>query len=381
MTTLRLIADDLTGALDTAAEFVALTGPVHAFWQGSRPAALPANAALDLATREGSLEAARAATAGAVPALKHAGLAFKKIDSLMRGHTLAELATCMASGPWQRAVLAPAFPFQGRVTRGGRQYVAERGAWVPAGPDLVSALQILGVTAQMVSGTALLPGITVFDAETDADLAAVVAQAGGLDAPLLWCGTGGLARALAGGGAPITPYLPSPILGLFGSDQAVTAAQLAACHPHWHAVPDATPASAKRLATALDRHGIAAVSHALPPGTPRAEAALRIEAVFRTIVGDLPAPGTLVVAGGETLRGLCLALGATSLEVQGSVMPGVPVSRLCGGRWDGVTIVSKSGAFGHPTLLRELLRLPDLNQTSTTPEPIGSGSALERTAS
>ena len=30
MTTLRLIADDLTGALNTAAEFVALTGPVRA---------------------------------------------------------------------------------------------------------------------------------------------------------------------------------------------------------------------------------------------------------------------------------------------------------------------------------------------------------------
>ena len=51
---------------------------------------------------------------------------------------------------------------------------------------------------------------------------------------------------------------------------------------------------------------------------------VRIEAVFRALVDDLAAPGTLVVAGGETLRGLCLALGATSLEVQGSVMPGVP---------------------------------------------------------
>ena len=381
MTTLRLIADDLTGALDTAAEFVALTGPVHAFWQGSRPAELPGNAALDLATREGSLDTAHAATLGAVPALVQGGIAFKKIDSLMRGHTLPELAACFAAGPWHSAVLAPAFPFQGRVTRNGRQYAAERGGWAPAGPDLVSALRDLGLAAQRASDTGLLPGVTVFDAETDADLAAVVAQAGGPHAPVLWCGTGGLARALADGGAPMTPHLPAPILGLFGSDQAVTAAQLAACHPHWLALPDATPASAKKLAAALDRHDIAAVSHALPPGTPRAEAALRIETVFRALVDDLAAPGTLVVAGGETLRGLCLALGATSLEVQGSVMPGVPVSRMCGGRWDGVTIVSKSGAFGHPTLLRELLRIPDLNQTSTTPEPIGSGSALERAAS
>lgn len=381
MTTLRLIADDLTGALDTAAELVALTGPVHVFWQGSNPAELPDNAALDLATREGPLEAARAATVGAVPALIPGGIAFKKIDSLMRGHTLPELAACFATGPWTHAVLAPAFPFQGRMTRNGRQYAAAGGGWVPAGPDLVSAMRALGVRAQLASGTGLLPGITVFDAETDADLAAVVAKAGGPGAPVLWCGTGGLARALAGGAASVVPHLPAPILGLFGSDQPVTAAQLAACHPHWLALPDATPASGKRLAAALNAHRIAAVSHVLPPDTPRAEAALRIETVFRALVDDLAAPGTLVVAGGETLRGLCIALGATSLEVQGSVMPGVPVSTLRGGRWDGVTVVSKSGAFGHPTLLRELLRIPNLSQTSTTPEPIGLGSALERTAS
>lgn len=120
------------------------------------------------------------------------------------------------------------------------------------------------------------------------------------------------------------------------------------------------PPSIARLIAALDRHGVAAVSHLLPQGTPRAEAATRIEAAFRTLVDGLAAPGTLVAAGGETLRGLCMALGATNLEVQGSVMPGVPVSRLRGGRWDGVAVVSKSGAFGHPTLLRDLLRIPDL---------------------
>lgn len=365
MTTLRLLADDLTGALDTAAEFVGLTGPVHALWQGGYGAGLPANAALDLATREGSLEAARAATLAAVPALAQGGIAFKKIDSLMRGHTLAELAVCFQAGPWQHVVLAPAFPFQGRVTRHGQQYAAHRGGWSPAGPDLVTALRVLGVTAQRAGPTGLLPGITVFDAETDADLAAVVAQAGGSGAAVLWCGTGGLARALASGWASATPPLPTPILGLFGSDQAVTAAQLAACHPHWHTLPDASPSSIAGLTAALDRHGVAAVSHSLPQGTPRGEAATRIEAAFRTLVDGLPAPGTLVAAGGETLRGLCVALGATSLEVRGSVMPGVPVSRLRGGRWDGVTVVSKSGAFGHPTLLRDLLRIPDLERAAS----------------
>ena len=49
---LRLLADDLTGALDTAAELVGLTGPVRTYWHGAVPQTLPANAALDSGTRE-----------------------------------------------------------------------------------------------------------------------------------------------------------------------------------------------------------------------------------------------------------------------------------------------------------------------------------------
>jgi uncharacterized protein YgbK (DUF1537 family) len=62
-----------------------------------------------------------------------------------------------------------------------------------------------------------------------------------------------------------------------------------------------------------------------------------------------------VVAGGETLRSVCEAAGAHSLLVQGRLVPGVPRSVIVGGRWNGVTVVSKSGAFGHRHLLRELI--------------------------
>ena len=101
--------------------------------------------------------------------------------------------------------------------------------------------------------------------------------------------------------------------------------------------------------------GIALASVDLPPGLTRPEAATRIRAAMDGLAGLLEPPGTLVVAGGETLRGLSVALGAQSLEVQGSIQPGLPWSILRGGRWDGVTVVSKSGAFGSPGLLRDLL--------------------------
>jgi uncharacterized protein YgbK (DUF1537 family) len=118
---------------------------------------------------------------------------------------------------------------------------------------------------------------------------------------------------------------------------------------------DGGPASAGRIAANLAANGIALASFDLPAGTPRPAAADHIGEQIDRLTRGVEPPGTLIVAGGETLRGLCQSLGATSLEVRGRIVPGVPRSVMYGGRWNGVTVVSKSGAFGHPHLLRDLL--------------------------
>src|SRR5436853_130584 len=74
--------------------------------------------------------------------------------------------------------------------------------------------------------------------------------------PVLWIGAGGLAQALAGDErAEAVSPLPLPILGLFGSDQAVTAGQLAACGPDWLLLPDGNEVSATMLAEHLENNG------------------------------------------------------------------------------------------------------------------------------
>jgi uncharacterized protein YgbK (DUF1537 family) len=355
------MADDLTGALDTAAEFVPLTGPVRTFWQTGNIPPQHANAAFDTGTREWTAEAARRAVTALAPALAGADIAYKKVDSLLRGPTVAELATCFSAGDWHYGVFAPAFPYHGRVTREGRQHTRlADGNWEAVSGHLVAALQAEGVAAQVAEpGAALRPGITLFDAETDADMAVAVAAGMAAPAPVLWCGSGGLAHALAtrhAGPAPAMPPLRGRVLGLFGSDQAITAAQLAACDPHWLELPDG--GAAAQVADRLSRTGVALVSFALPPGLARDAAAARIGAEMERLVADMDPPGSLIVAGGETLRSLCVSLGATSLDVQGRYVPGLPRSILRGGRWDGVDVISKSGAFGHPGLLRDLLQVP-----------------------
>ena len=132
MTGLRVLADDLTGALDSAARFVPATGAVPIFWKP--PLALPATAAIDAGTRDLPAAEARAVLDRLACLLEGADLAFKKLDSLLRGHVAAEIAACLPG--FEHCVIAPAFPFQGRATRGGRQFARAPDGWRGVGPDL-----------------------------------------------------------------------------------------------------------------------------------------------------------------------------------------------------------------------------------------------------
>ena len=54
MMRVRMLADDLTGALDTAAEFVGLCGPFDVVWADAPATAGSASLAIDSGTRERS---------------------------------------------------------------------------------------------------------------------------------------------------------------------------------------------------------------------------------------------------------------------------------------------------------------------------------------
>ena len=232
MTSVRLLADDLTGALDTAAEFVGLCGPFDVTW----PEALSTNSAPSLAIDSGTRELARAESVeivGRLAPLLHEGtIAYKKVDSLLRGAWAAELGACLRSGHWASCVVAPAFDYQGRRTRDGQQFArTPDGDWYQVGENLLAQLKAENIDARQGRPDTLSHGgVQVFDAESDRDLDRVVEMGRRLAAPVLWCGSGGLAGALARGSRADAPrHLKKPVLGLFGSDQVVTASQLEAC--------------------------------------------------------------------------------------------------------------------------------------------------------
>jgi uncharacterized protein YgbK (DUF1537 family) len=347
MTTLRLLADDLTGALDSAARFVPLVGTVPTFWRA--PLALPATAAIDGETREISPGTLAAAMRALAPLLDGADIAFKKIDSLLRGWVVAELNEL--ADRFDHCILAPAFPFQGRITRDGRQLVRTVAGWRDVGVDLTEGLSAWG------------DRLTLCDAETDDDLDAIVARGRALCGRVLWCGTGGLAGALTGRLPVPRPELPRPILALIGSDHSVSAAQVATAAQLHHVLPPTRPASVARspsgdpasVALSLSNRGAAVATAAVPSGASRELALAVITAAFGDLLRTIQRPGTLVVSGGETLRAVCGALAANRLDLDGEIEPGVPTSILRGGPFDGLRIVSKSGAFGGPDFLARML--------------------------
>jgi hypothetical protein len=134
---LRLIADDLTGALDSGCAFAAPGRPVSVAVPG-RPLPTGERLAVSTESRDMDEAGAVAAVTAAVRAFVGAGpdtLWFKKIDSVMRGHPLAETRAAFEAGAFSGCVFAPAYPDMGRITRNGRQYVTDgTGEAVAVGP-------------------------------------------------------------------------------------------------------------------------------------------------------------------------------------------------------------------------------------------------------
>jgi uncharacterized protein YgbK (DUF1537 family) len=86
------------------------------------------------------------------------------------------------------------------------------------------------------------------------------------------------------------------------------------------------------------------------------EAAALLSRQAELIARHAPRPGVLVVVGGDTLLTLCHATGAQGLRSEPALdRPGWGSARLVGGRWDGVVCHTRSGAFGGPQDLAEVL--------------------------
>lgn len=381
-----VIADDLTGAADTAVRFLGAGEVAVLLDPGDVDRIHASVVAIDAASRSCDPQTARERTRGAAILLRRLNplVTYKKMDSQLRGHFAHEVDAMLAAGSWGCALVAPALPEQGRAVRGG--CLRDRNG---VGPSLCSAFHEAlrphyhGVGLEAIRRN--LPGlcetlasvpqkgirILGCDAETADDLDTLVRAALAVQDShrWLWCGSGGLAGALARQlkihVSPDPPRLPVPFLGVIGSPDPVAKAQLRAAEHYGFPVltlPRKEDAGQDRaLLETGTRHlqrGAGCFLEAPPPGREAGRTDVygrRLAECARSLAG-IARPASLILSGGDTARDVCRSLQIWGLVVRGELAPGVPISRPLGVPHLGeLMVVTKAGSFGSPDLWCRLI--------------------------
>jgi len=333
-----IVADDLTGALDSAVAFTRSGRIVRVARRvETLPDVLRTGAdviCVNTASREEpeAVAIARVEAVGAAVDLASVPVVMKKVDSRLKGHVAAETRILARLAGRPRVVAAPAIPDMGRFQTDG----------VIHGSGLADPISL---SARFGAG------VSFPDIGSDDDLRAAVSEQ---DAPTLWAGARGLAFALAEAafGAPDTAWqdLQSPTLMALGSRDPITVAQVSAIDGQYPvrlapngAVPEITG-------------GASTVVVAIGPGAEEIPSAIAAAAFAEGIarLATSMKPYSLLVGGGETADSLLEELGIGALTVLAETAPGVPVCS-ADASWGPLLIATKSGGFGPPDLLSRIL--------------------------
>lgn len=394
--TILILADDLTGAADTASRCRAAGLPATIFLTVPQPP-LPAGVvAFTSDSRHLSPEgAAQRVREVAGPLVSKPALWYKKIDSTLRGNIGAELDALLDLLDAPAALICPAFPAQRRGLCDGH-LVAPGGP--PVGVHLPSLLReqsrypVLSFSLADVRSGALAekfqrrdakaqsgvlsrskerrenptgPSLLVVDAWTEEDLARITDAAQAIPGVLL-CGSAGLIGEVAKrqtGEKDLPGFGKSGrsdgnALVVVGSGSPMAHRQIAgllAAYPH-----------AVRLVIEMDNQPSAppdaslVLVHQSPPSSgavldgpeARRRAALLADAALAQIARNLP--DLLLLVGGDTAVTVLSRLGVERLSVESELLPGMP---LCTAQVNGheLRVVMKPGSFGDERSLVTLL--------------------------
>jgi uncharacterized protein YgbK (DUF1537 family) len=340
--TLTILADDLTGACDSGTLFAGKAPVAVTVWP--RPAPEAPVRVIDIESRR--LAPASAATRVRAAAASSTGRWFKKIDSTLRGPIGAEVDALVTALGAPGAIVCPAFPAQRRVVRERELRVDGRAitsvvellraqvetplAWIPL-EQVREGLDALAARLGRLAGT-----IAVADAETDADLAALVDAALEREPAPLLVGAAGLAGALA------------RRLGLLAERPTLPRAR------RWLVVVGSRHPVSRRQAEVARRAGL----HVLTTpdtGADSLDAARALAREARALL-EAEAFDLLAVTGGETALALFEALAAERIDLVGAPRDGLALGHLLTRDFGPLPLLTKAGGFGTPDLLADLAK-------------------------
>ncbi|HLJ62105.1 MAG TPA: four-carbon acid sugar kinase family protein [bacterium] len=388
---LGVAADDLTGACATGA-LLARLGRV-AVQVSPAAAAWPTDMrVVSTNTRTCAPDEARTHCRDAARDLLacRPGLVAVRIDSTLRGHIGIAVRAFLDARPFRAAVVA-AVPMLGRTTVEGRHYVDGRlVATTEAGDDAIPPPESSSVLALMEHQTGLRvehvalpvvrrgPGavrdaflmraarIVTFDAETDADIAAIAA--GLADLPVLPVDPGPFTAALTarrfpGPGRPTRCPHADRVLVLAGSPTALTALQVETLERTRTCVcavlsaeeaqrPAHLTEVTRVLCDHLGAHRVAGVKVVGRTLARRDRAVATALAEITQAVLDRCDAG-VIICGGDVAAAVCDRLAVGSLEIAHEVSPFCAAGYLVTGPHARRPVVTKGGLVGtSDTLMR-----------------------------
>ena len=343
MTRIAIIADDLTGALDTASPFACLGAKTICFTEPDAISIVDAADAdvVSVSTNSRNVSPAQAAATvrSAAESIRSLSpdVVLKKIDSRLKGHVAIESDSVAAIIGRNHLLIVPAAPDVGRYVING----AVEGAGVTQ-PIPVSPL-FSGSTFQRD-----IPDVASREAMQKIARSFVTQRE-----VLPVCSRGfaiALAEYLYPEGGFQSANISGPWLVAIGSRDPVTAEQrdklLSASGFTCVEAPDGEIGTLP-----LAWHGLLLHCTGKQVEAPERVAQRFAEGVLAAIAtGE---PGTVLCSGGDTARAVLQTLGQTCLQVLGEAAPGLPMSRISlNGR--GIVFISKSGGFGKPSTLLDL---------------------------
>ncbi|MDL2408969.1 four-carbon acid sugar kinase family protein [Rhizobium calliandrae] len=343
---IAIVADDLTGAIDTATPFaqcgmsvaVALS-PDHLDKAMKED---PVVLTVATGTRHVSEAEAQERLLHTTDLLRRFSprVYFKKIDSRLKGNVVAESVAMLRGLQRDEIALVPAIPEQGRLQRAG--HVTGMGVDQPI--PLPAFPASIGVHAP--------------DIVTQADLSAVAAQILA-DPHVLAVGARGLGQALAKhlarGTDCVAPIaFEFPLLIAVGSRDPITIRQMEHLTRVRADVTDIVAPKGEVPAIVTQRSPVTLVRCIeAGPAEDGATVACRFGEGIAALI-ERQTPRTLIASGGDTAAAILRAAGVDTLHPIGEIEASLPISSFnLGGRT--AHLITKSGGFGAEDVLSEIV--------------------------
>lgn len=399
MIKLVILTDDLTGALDSGVQLSNAGIKTLVSLQVNFDAASDYEVlVIDLQSRHLSKEDAYNEVFKAASAAYSHGvqLVYKKVDSALRGNIGAELEALLKASGIKRLLFIPAYPKNDRITIGGVHWINgvkadesifSRDPFEPVRHSMVA--DIIAEQSSILVETSVIkviaePVIEVLDAASEEDLNCIADNLSSGAIPCALAGCAGFAaylpRLISFKTTAIFPVNKSKtILVISGSlnSAAIRQSQWAKDHGYpvftltneqklisnyWQINKDDPLIAA--VSQAIEHNGIAIVETVKSEreqqdqltGLNRPDLEMQRQAVqlnLAELTGLLLEQSnidSLVIVGGDTLRGVLDNLGVKQIIPIEEIEPGVVISRIQSGL-KGMYLVSKSGGFGQDEIL------------------------------